>query len=395
MSTLTEAGPRTPPAPAPPTRARMVARFLRLWYSRSLVVLCGLWVAYVVVKWLTSGRWHWSILLDAMPPLFLLAVPLALLLASAAACGPRRKWAAAIALAAVLLGIGQSGLNWHALRPGDRPIPPGALHIVSWNTQYWAQATSVDRLYTFLKRQNADVYLLQEHVIWKAGSGEEGYFRLDDDDRLRAEFPGYHMARRGELLTLSRFPILAQPPVGPGIALAADPGTPFKRIFDRDKVMRTDLRVGERVLSVYNVHITVQLAPDNLNPFSGYDFDSYFKRKFEWRQEEIRGLEDDIAKNPHPMVITGDLNSTAAMRNFDRLQTLATDAIHANRDFIPLTWKFDAPIGFAWDSVLNRPLPFWRVDWTFTAGPVRVHRYDFAATEGISEHRLQNLWITL
>jgi hypothetical protein len=35
------------------------------------------------------------------------------------------------------------------------------------------------------------------------------------------------------------------------------------------------------------------------------------------------------------------------------------------------------------------------VDWAFTAGPVRMHRYDLRPTDGLSEHRLQDLWLSL
>ncbi|MFI2208443.1 endonuclease/exonuclease/phosphatase family protein [Streptomyces sp. NPDC020141] len=356
-------------------------------------MLVAAWLLYAVVRWLLSGRWHWAIPLDAAPPLFLVAVPALLLLATAAACGRRRTWAAGAALAALLLGLTTgSGLNWPALWRGERPVPPGALHIVSLNTQYWGQTAGTDKLYALLHRQKADVYLLQEHIGWTAGRGEKGYFRLDDDARLRAEFPDHHIARRGELLTLSRFPIVARPPVGPGADLAAD--APFERVFLRDKVMRTDLRVGERILSVYNVHITVQLALD-LDPFSGFDFDAYFRRKFAWRQEEFRGLERDLADNPHPVLVSGDFNSTASMRELARLRDRADDAIRANTDFLPLSWKFPARADFEGNAALHRSYPLWRLDWTFTEGPVQVHRYDFRPTDGISEHRMQDLWLSL
>ncbi|MFF7454744.1 glycosyltransferase [Kitasatospora sp. NPDC008115] len=376
-----------------PTGARRLARRLRTWYGRALVGATGLWLMYAFFRWSVSGRWHWAILLDAVPPVFLVGVPLFLLLAATAACGPRRGWALGLALPPLLLGLTTgSGLNWPALWHGERSVPPGALHVVSFNTQYWAASTGVDRLYELIHRQNADVYLFQEHVVWQPGLGEDGYRRLDDDARLAAEFPGYHIARTGELLTVSRYPVVSQRSVGTGAELGPDPA--FSRVFARDKVMRTDLRVGPTVLSVYNVHITVPLAPD-LSPFSGFDFDSYFKRKFAWRQEEIRGLEADLADNPNRTLIAGDFNASPAMRDLDGLRSLAEDAIRANNDFLPLSWKDSAPAGFDWDSAVNRPYPFWRLDWSFTRGPVKVHRYDFRPAEGISEHRLQDLWLSL
>ncbi|MER7456805.1 endonuclease/exonuclease/phosphatase family protein [Micromonospora sp. NPDC126480] len=398
---MTTLAPIRPEEPA----AAVVAAAPRPWWRRGaararqvygVLVLAGaaLWLAYALLRRAVSGHWHWSLLLDAVPPVALLGLPGLVLLAAAGAAGRVRRWAALLALAGVALGVDQSGLNWHALRPGDRPVPAGALHVVSWNTQYWDQWDDTEALYAYLKRQNADVYLLQEHVIWIPGTGEAGYHPLADDDRLRREFPDHHIARRGELLTLSRYPIVAQPPVGPDVALAADPGTPFKRVFDRAKVLRTDLRVGDRVLSAYNVHITVQTAVD-LSFFSDFDFDRYYRRKFDWRQEEIRGLEADVAANPHPALISGDFNSTSAMGNMDRLRDLTDDATRASRDLLPLTWKFDSPTGFDWDSVLDRPLPFWRVDWTLTRGPVEVHRYDLRSAERLSDHRLQEVWVSL
>jgi endonuclease/exonuclease/phosphatase (EEP) superfamily protein YafD len=389
-----EVGAPEEPARPKASRARVMARYLRLWYGWVVLVLAGLWLLYAVVRWVISGRWHWAILLDSAPPLFLVAIPAVLLLAGAAACDWRRRSATWISLAALLFGLPFTGFNWPALWRDEGTVPPGALHVVSLNTQYWGQATSVDRVYALLRRQHADLYLLQEHVGWRAGLGEEGYYRLDDDDRLRAEFPGYNIIRRGELLTISRFPVVAQPPIGPAVALDADPTATFAQRFLRDKVMRTDLRIGDKILSVYNVHITVPLAPDNLNLFSGFDFDGYFHRKFTWRQEEFRGLENDLAANPNPKLISGDFNATASMRDLDRLRSMADDALRANTDFIPLSWKFSAPAGFEWDSVFNRPLPFWRVDWTFTAGPVTVHRNTYESTDGVSEHRLQDIWIS-
>ncbi|MEU9350493.1 endonuclease/exonuclease/phosphatase family protein [Streptomyces griseoloalbus] len=391
-----KAVPATPRQGTGGSRLRRTGRLLRLWYGRALVAAAGIWLLYAVVRWLASGRWHWSILLDAAPPLLLVCVPLVLLVASAAACGRRRLWAAGVTSAALLLAlVTGSGVNWPALWRDPGKVPPGALHVVSLNTQYWGQASSPEKVFSLLHRNKADVYVLQEHVVWQPGLGEDGYRELRDDARLRAEFPGYHIARRGELLTLSRFPIVAQPPVGPGAEIDADPGTPFSRVFARDKVMRTDLQVGDRVLSLYNVHITVPLAVDNLNLFSGYDFDSYFARKFAWRQEEFRGLERDLDRNPHPTLIAGDFNATDAMRDMEGLKDRADDALRANDDLLPLSWKFGAPAGFDWDSVFNRPLPLWRVDWAFTVGPVQVHRYDLRSTDGLSEHRLQDLWLSL
>ncbi|BCJ50804.1 hypothetical protein Asp14428_22790 [Actinoplanes sp. NBRC 14428] len=248
--------------------------------------------------------------------------------------------------------------------------------------------------YRFLRKQNADVYLLQEHVIWVPGTAEVGYFPVQDDAKLRAEFPGYHIARRSELVTVSRFPIVAQPLFGPAAELPSD--APFNEVFARDKTLRTDLRIGSRVLSVYNVHVTVPTAIDLnfLNP--QVDMDSYYRRKFEWRQAEVRAVADDVRHNPNPSVISGDFNATSSMGTLDPLRAVTDDATRAGTQVLPLSWRFNAPMNFSWDSPLaGLPLPFWRIDWTFTRGAVAVHRYELVSSEWLSDHRPQDLWFSL
>jgi endonuclease/exonuclease/phosphatase (EEP) superfamily protein YafD len=384
-----------PVEPPAPTRWRRAARLLRRWYGWALIGLATLWLIYNVVRRAATGRWHWSILLDSAPPVLLVAVPLLLLAASAAACGPRRRSAAVIALLGLLPGIDQTGVNVAALRPGDRPVPPGAIHLFTWNTNYWGMSNKdPEAQFRFLRQQDADVYLLQEHVIWVPGTAEIGYFPVRDDAKLRAEFPGYHIARRSELVTVSRFPIVAQPVFGPAAQLPAD--APFHEVFARDKTLRTDLRIGSRVLSVYNVHVTVPTAIDLnfLNP--QVDMDSYYRRKFDWRQAEVQAVADDVRTNPNPSVISGDFNATSSMGTLAPLRELTTDATGAGRQFLPLSWRFNAPMNFSWDSPLaGLPLPFWRIDWTFTRGPVRVHRYELTSAERLSDHRPQDLWFSL
>ncbi|MFJ9433826.1 endonuclease/exonuclease/phosphatase family protein [Streptomyces sp. NPDC101490] len=403
--TAATAPPADPMAPEPttepphqevPGRSRRIVRLLRLWYGRLLLAVAVLWLLYATVRVLASARWHWSLVLEIAPPLFLLAIPAVLLVAGAAACGRRRLLTTGVSGLALALALTTgSGLNWPALWRDQGPVPSGALRVVSLNTQYWGKAAGTDRVYAYLREHPADVYLLQEHVGWTAGLGEAGYWRIDDDEELRRQFPGYHIARRGELLTLSRFPVLAQSTVGLRRPTAPGGRPDFGEEFHREKVLRTDLAVGDKVLSTYNVHLTVPMALDNLNPFSGFDFDTYFQRKFAWREAEMRALERDLAANPHPTLIAGDFNTTAASRSLDGLRELSTDLTPISTEFLPLSWKYAALGEFEWDSVLNQRLPFFRLDWAFTAGGAKAHRYAFVPADGLSEHRMQDLRITL
>jgi len=375
-------------------RWRRVAQMLRRVYGRAIIVLATLWLCYNLVRRIVDGRWAWSILLNSVPPLLLVLIPLLLLTLSALACGRRRQIAAVIAFAGLLPGIDQTGINWHALS-ASQTVPGGAIHIFTWNTNYWGMSNSdAEAQYRFMRSHNADVYLLQEHVIWIPGTGEVGYYRLDDDAKLAHEFPGYHIARRSELVTISRFPIVHTPRFGPAARLPA--GAPFNQVFSRDKVLRTDMDVNGRTLSVYNVHVTVQTAIDLDLLAGGMDFDTYYRRKFEWRREEVQGLVEDIKTNPNPQFVSGDFNSTTAIADLDELRSIASDATAHSRQILPLSWRFDAPMNFQWNSPLaGLPLPFWRIDWTFTRGAVKVHKYELISSQALSDHRPQQTWISL
>ncbi|MGC4788145.1 endonuclease/exonuclease/phosphatase family protein [Micromonospora sp. DT178] len=383
----------TPPVPV--SRGRRVARALRLGYGWVVVAAGALFLAFTVTRRAATGRWHWSILLDSAPPVLLVLTPLLLAAAAAAACGRRRHWAVALAVAGLLPGVDQLGVYPAALLRDTRPVPAGAVHLFTWNTNYWGMSNKdPEAQFAFLRRQNADVYLLQEHVVWVPGSAEAGYFPVGDDDKLRAEFPGYHIARRSELVTISRFPIVAQPLFGPAARQPA--GTPFAEVFARDKVLRTDLRIGERTISVYNVHVTVPTAIDLDFLHPQVDLDEYYRRKFTWRQEEVAAVTEDVRRNPYPSIVSGDFNATSAMGTLDGLRAVTRDASDEGTQVLPLSWRFDAPMNFSWDSPLaGLPLPFWRIDWTFVRGAVDVHRYRLVSAERLSDHRPQDLWFSV
>ena len=121
--------------------------------------------------------------------------------------------------------------------------------MVSWNTEYWHAAGRTPTSTGCCAPQQADVYLLQEYLRYPGGVPE----RIDALDRLRAELPGYHIAFTGEMVTLSRYPIVGEHPIGV-IDELEPPDTDFPEYW-RYKALRTDIRIGDRVMSLYNTHI--------------------------------------------------------------------------------------------------------------------------------------------
>ncbi|MCI4066782.1 endonuclease/exonuclease/phosphatase family protein [Micromonospora sp. R77] len=364
--------PRATPAGAP----RRWCRATRLVYAAALG-----WLLLTAAHRALTGRWWFWLLPDLVPPAAYLLVPVALAAAVAAARTLRRPLPGrpavtvlAAAATALVLGLPDAGLNRYAFASRPAP-PPGALTVVAWNTGYWDQDDDPEAFLRFLVALRADVYLLQEHLYWDAAAGLAGARPVPDPDRLRRAFPGWTVVARGELLTLSRFPVVGQPAIGPDVA--AGPDTDFGRVFTTAKVLRTDLRVGARVLSAYNVHLPVQV---NLAPAR---FLAFVRERDAARRAQLAGLGADVAANPNPVLVAGDFNTTPAMGDLRGLRDRLRDAADAGSDGYPTSW----PAG--------RLPAAWRLDWTLTSPAVRAHRYALGDPHGLSDHRTQTTLISL
>ena len=345
--------------------------------TRLLVAIAVAWLVFAIAQRVFSGHWWFWLLVDALPPALFLLVPLLLLLSVPIllACRVRlpvtARWSVVgVALLAGVLGFDQSGINLTG--SPDGPVPPGALHVFAWNTQYWDQTDNPNRFYAFLKAQHADVYLLQEYLNWDEAKDDKGAIRVTDTARLHREFPGYTIVTRGELLTLSRFPVVAQPLVGPD-----RPNVDWQTEFENAKVLRTDVLVKGRTVSFYNVHIPVQLDL-NRGIFSSGFYD-YAQQANTQRQAQFAGLQQDIAANHNPTLVAGDFNTSPAMADLAGLRgTMQT----ASTSVDPTSWQSSG-----W-------MQFWRLDWTFTHG-ISVNRYAFGDAQGMSDHRPQDVTISV
>ncbi|MGW2866386.1 endonuclease/exonuclease/phosphatase family protein [Streptomyces sp. SDr-06] len=323
----------------------------------SAVAVCALvWGAFLGAHLALNGRWWPWLAVSLLPPPLFAAVPTALL-AAAALTGSAP--AGVLATGCLVGGLGQSGVNFHALRPGS-PVAasPDGVRVVSWNTQHWNQGRDPDRFYAFLHTLPADVYLLQEYL-----NGFEGgeVWDIDDEERLRREFPGHHLAIGNNSVTLSRFP-LAGPPVPVGACS-----------------LRVDLSMPGGVVSTYNVHIPVQLTV--MNPLSRAFFRD-MRRRHGARLREYDALVADLAANPHPFLVSGDFNTSAAIGDIRRMPRSARDAIGANRSLFPASWN------------ARRKPRLWRIDWVFTSAGLHTEQYAFRDPGGLSDHLAQDVTIT-
>src|SRR6266566_3325236 len=350
--------------------------------DRIIIAAAAAEFGFIVLHLLLSGRtWIWDIP-GLMPPLAYLLAPLMLLAAIAVAALRARlarhtAWLATpLALAALILGGTQSGLNLAALRGGGTAglPPPGAIRVVSWDTLQWDTGGNPGRFYGYLTGRHADVYLLQDYAHPATGP-----LRLvDDSRRLLAEFPGYHFATAGDLLTISRFPIVAAAPFETNPA--PPPGTANIYFLKGWKytALRTDLQIGGHIFSVYNAHFYDQfylnvlpLTPTFFRNVHGLDAA---------RRAQFATLLANIGKNPHPVLASGNFNTQPNGGGLPRLGSLR-DAARAGRSLFPATFAFFGPA-------------LWRVDLTFTTPGVGVYRYAIREPRGMSTHSLQEMTVS-
>ncbi|MBW3704761.1 endonuclease, partial [Streptomyces griseus] len=340
-----DAVPDTPP-PAPGDTAAPPRR----WPGRLLLAVAVLWALFVAARALLSGRWWAWNGLGLAPPVLHLVFPLVLLIPAALIRHGRRA-AVGVVLLSLLLGSWQTGLHPGALLRGQPAVPAGALKVVSWNTFFWDQDSDTDAFYAYLRSRSADVYLLQEY---QNARGDEPA-PIDDLARIRKEFPGFHIATEGEFLTLSRFPITSARALRPdGLA---PPDTSWADYWNV-RVLRTDIDVVGRTLSLYNTHLPDLLNVDR-NPLTPA-YHRSVRQLSERRDRHFEALREDLDGNGHPVVLAGDLNvlpGTGDLRWFDGLR----DAADAGDSVYPATFPVSGPA-------------LWRLDWAFVSPRIDLHR---------------------
>jgi GT2 family glycosyltransferase/endonuclease/exonuclease/phosphatase family metal-dependent hydrolase len=345
-----------PLGPAPTCR-------IRRWAVRLLSALIVAWLLLAVLNLLLSGRfWLW-ILPYLLPPAAFLAIPL-VLTALTPLVRPR-WWITAGALAGLLAGGSQAGINLAALGPGPGPVPAGSLRVVTWSTGIVDGISRPDRIFQYLQSLHADVYLLGEYLPSAAGPAV-----------LRHYFPGYTAVADGDLLTLSRLPVVAIK-----MLPAAPPaGSTFDQQFAVVKAIRTDVRADGRILSLYNVHMPVQI--DVSSPLRA-KFYRLLRTRAAQRRDDFGALDRDVAANKLPVLVAGDFNTSPAMGDMRGIAGMLRDAITVNRSLFPASWDSQFPLALV------------RLDWAFTSPGVNVSRYDFLDAQAISDHRAQSLMISL
>jgi endonuclease/exonuclease/phosphatase family metal-dependent hydrolase len=406
------------PPEAPPTRTTRVAGLLRRlkvgqpsgasvrpgrrrwgWGTRLAVTMCLAWLVLVVAHKVISGRAYWWGQVDLLPPFVFAAMPV--LLAVVALFTRRVRWRLTfVAVLALLLGAGSSGINLATVWYSPPPAGPGAITVVTWNTMYWDQdmisdgRRTTDDFYRFLRDMNADVYMLHEyaHVDFTPADIFSQVQPIDQMDRLRQEFPGYQIVIAGRNVTLSRFPVVASR------GLDSTPWLPeeFRPVpaalrehaaFYNSQTLRADIQLPEKVVSFYNAHL--YQPPSRLLSLSGDRSRGRIETdRFNdgMRKASLHALRSDMADNSQPIVFGGDLNTTPAMGIRRLLPHQLVDHTRALSSMYPTTWSVGGS-----NSERKLGASLWRIDWILSTPDIAVHRYDLVDPAGLSDHRPQRV----
>lgn len=343
----------------------MIAMF-RQWCLGTRLLVAGTagWLVFLAAHALLAGRWWFWLVVEVMPPIVLVLVPVAMLAVTPLAARQVRWWIAGALVLALAGGAVMSGVD---VRAKQRPASGNSISVFSWSTDVWDMSEDSERFYRYLRHQDADIYLLQEYLYWS-----QGPVRVNHLARLRMEFPAHEIRVEGELVTLSRYPIVATHPRGVGDGAAW--------YWHGSKVQRTDLQIGAQVVSVYNVHLQPPLRVEHV-PLS-LPFYSFVYRQYHSRHHELAELREDLAGNRNPIVIAGDFNSAWMGTLIDLDEKLVQHD--------PVTWM---PWLASWPTSTYSFPRLWRLDWLFATGDIRVHDYRFARS--LSDHAAQEIRFSL
>ncbi|WP_162642078.1 endonuclease/exonuclease/phosphatase family protein [Streptosporangium sp. 'caverna'] len=394
---MTEDQPTDVPPEKPVGWRVRLGRFIRprrRWClgTRLVVTATTGWLLFVVAHRLVSGRTSLWAPLDLIPPFMFVVVP-ALLLVVAPLARPVRWRVITALILTLVLGAGQSGINVATLWYTPPPAPPGAITLVAWNTEFWDQdwrtsdgnGYSPD-FYDYLRKMDADVYLLAEYLYVDTSAGDmmaskwtaDMALRIDKLPELRREFPGYEVATSGELITLSRLPIVGRQGLDITPWLPADQKQVPEVMRDWPtsytvETLRTDIQVNGTVVSFYNTQVNQPPLDWRLYDGGSRDSNQYAHAR---REASYQALRTDIEANDHPVVLGGDLNTTPAMGMLRLLPEKLVDHTQALPSLYPATWT----AGYG---------ELWRLDWMFTTPDIAVHRYEMPGAAGLSDHRPQ------
>lgn len=217
----------------------------------------------------------------------------------------------------------------------NNPFKPNSLRVMSWNTLSW-NVDEEPEIYLLMENINADIYLFQE-VPQKQARGVT--------DRLRINFPGFTATHSGNLLTVSRFPIIESENV------------------TSQGFLKTELKVGQEYIAAYNVHFMRPFYMNDFRRFSDYSI----------RNSQFLKLKESLSKEESMKIIAGDFNTT---RNHHYINFLENNYYLVNPRTI-----------FTIPRTYPTKFPLIRIDYQFVSKEFNIYDYQEFSYPNLSDHK--------
>jgi vancomycin resistance protein VanJ len=289
-------------------------------------VVLGLWGVETVV----AERWWLTTLLTYLPQQPVLLPGLVLLPWTLA----RRAWVAAGLVATAMLVALFALLGCNVPR-GDifRGYP---LRVVTFNTAQ--NAYNVAKALQAVRAAQPDVVVLQETNSRRAPGTVQPCF-------MRA-FPGFATAPAGEVLVLSRLPILAQ---------RSHPVPQSSRV-----VLEVVIDVHGHRVTIFDTHLSTATNSHEESRKLRFPHPVYLRRTAAMRSAQVDQLLALARACPTPLLIAGDFNTPPRGRIYRRLAGELRDVYRA--------------AGWGCGETFPARLPLLRIDYGFTRNliPVRA-----------------------
>src|SRR3972149_4989238 len=239
--------------------------------SELISILVVLWLIFWLADLVLNGRfWLWELV--SMIPGWCVLLVLVLLISATLVSG--NLVGLLILLASCWLPLRTVDIRFPARRA--RNSAPNSIQIVNWNTQFWHYYADVHQFAQLLKSIPAQIYHLQEAMDYHGKP-------IDVSAELATVLPGFTIVQHGEMVSATSLPI--------------------RQVHKVSKsILRLDLEAPQGLLSVYNVHLPVQIElrfRDSPPKFFGW-----IKQAFKLRRHEFAILQRELAQNPLPCVIS-------------------------------------------------------------------------------------------
>ena len=356
--------------------SQLIAFFFRsLVWSANLLLFFLTGLAYWLLGWLPTEHWLAGMIMIAIPVLWVLNFVFVIFWFTS------RPWRSGLSGLALLVGIVLFGARTFAWNSLLKATGSGtAFQVFSYNVQgfgytddevdYAQSSPRVRRLINYVLQYDAPIKCFQEFYNSTTIADYNVVSRFK-----KAGYP-YQILLHPELANVAMGPIgVAMFSRYPMVASGREDFGGF------NGMVWADIKIGADTVSVINVHLRSMgirvgrvLRQDQL---SGVKQEtrgvlSALRAGFIDRREQVRRVEEQVARSRFPVVVTGDFNDTPYGVVYDRMRTV-----------LPSSFE-DAGRGFGFSY--NRAPGFIRIDHQFHSPALTPLNFETINSVRYSDH---------